>query len=160
MLVATRNTQLEAPFFAHSFSCFNRQRALDALTLTSKGHTELERPKGDGRKRASKRITLAEKPALPTHLAQPLTHIEELPEPITLDYAASILSWAEHALSVVCTHACRSQLSRRTAHTQPSPTCTTPPRYPRPSRPVHPLIRTIAAGVEALNPSVGIDSPA
>ncbi|KAL9933456.1 hypothetical protein V8E36_007632 [Tilletia maclaganii] len=95
-------------------------------------------------------ISLAQQLALPTHLEQPLTHIEELPEPGTPEYAASVLPWAQHALSLIRTHASRTQLAHAALsnmHRASAIALANLLQY----------TRTIAAGADALNGSVGIE---
>ncbi|CAD6897956.1 unnamed protein product [Tilletia controversa] len=91
---------------------------------------------------------LAQQLAIQLHLEQPLTNIDQLPEPGTPDYAASILPWAIHALSLIRTHASRAHLAHTALdnmHRASAIALANLLQY----------TRTIAAGAHALQHSLG-----
>ncbi|KAK0556696.1 oligomeric, coiled-coil, peripheral membrane protein [Tilletia horrida] len=93
---------------------------------------------------------LAQQLALPTHLEPPLQHIDELPEPGTPNYVAAILPWTQQALSLIRTHASRAHLAHAALsnmHRASAIALANLLQY----------TRTIAAGAEALDSSVGAE---
>ncbi|KAK0525633.1 oligomeric, coiled-coil, peripheral membrane protein [Tilletia horrida] len=93
---------------------------------------------------------LAQQLALPPHLEQPLSHIDELPEPGTPHYATAVLPWAMQALSLIRTHASRAHLAYAALsnmHRASAIALANLLQYHR----------TIAAGADALNGSVGAE---
>ncbi|KAE8269856.1 hypothetical protein A4X09_0g2483 [Tilletia walkeri] len=88
--------------------------------------------------------------AVQTHLEQPLSHIDELPEPGTPYYASAVLPWALHALSLIRTHASRAHLAHTALsnmHRASAIALANLLQY----------TRTIAAGAHALDTSVGAE---